>query len=118
MAEIPRGELYEAYRDAIQRRVCRVCLDQRDDGRCGLSSRVCVLEAHLPRIVEAILPIESDRMDDYVEAIRAQVCEPCPHQDADGHCELRGDGECALDAYLPLVVDAIEEVRGTFPGGR
>jgi hypothetical protein len=51
-------------------------------------------------------------MADYVTAIEEQVCRRCPEQDPDGHCARREHGECALSAYLSLVVDAIEEVRG------
>jgi hypothetical protein len=39
-----RGEQYEAYFQAIQNKVCRLCLDQRNDGACGLTERVCAIE--------------------------------------------------------------------------
>ena len=51
-------------------------------------------------------------MDEDVEAIRQRVCVAC-EQDAQGVCRLRNDGACALDAYLPLVVEAIEEAQRT-----
>lgn len=108
-----KDERYQAYWDAIRRKVCSVCLDQADDGSCGLTKgRICGIEAHLPRVVEAILSIESDRMDEYVDAIRAQVCARCENQDATGYCRYREKGECALDTYLYLVVEAIEDVKG------
>jgi hypothetical protein len=103
---------YQAYWDAFRRHVCTVCLDAANDGNCGLSGRVCALEAHFPRIIEAIAQIDSSRMDDYLAAIEEQVCRQCPRQDPQGACALRSSGECALYSYLPLVVDAIEEVRG------
>ena len=125
MAELPgsgktRDERSQAYTDAIRRRVCSVCLDAQDDGRCGLTKRVCAIEKHLPRVVETVLSVDSDRMDEYVAAIRAQVCGRCPEQSPEGPCELRNRGDCALDMYLFLVVDAIQEVReaeGRPPGG-
>jgi hypothetical protein len=105
-------EQYEAYWDAIQRRACAVCLDVADDGSCGLpTGRTCALPAQLPAIVEAILLVQSDRMDDYVTAIEAAVCGRCPEQDAAGDCHRRDGGTCGLYTYLPLVVDAIEEVK-------
>ncbi len=114
MTEAPKDERYRAYREAIRRRVCAVCLDQRDDGACQLEhSRVCAIDGHLAGLVEAIVAIDSSRMDDYEQAIRAQVCGPCHNQDSDGHCRYREGAECALWTYLPLVVDAVEEVRGT-----
>ena len=42
----------------------------------------------------------------------AQVCSVCVDQAADGSCETRQQVQCALDAYLLLVVDAIEEATG------
>ena len=103
---------YQAYWEAIQQRACAVCLDAADDGTCGLPrGRTCSLPAQLPTIVEAILRVKSERMDDYVTAIEAAVCARCPEQDEHGRCELRGRGECGLYTYLPLVVDAIEDVR-------
>ncbi len=54
--------------------------------------------------------VQSVRMDDYVRALRAQVCTHCREQDAAGVCALRKHGDCALDAYLSLVIDAIESV--------
>jgi hypothetical protein len=103
---------YLVYWEAIQRRACAVCLDAHDDGTCGLPrGRTCALPAQLPTIVTAIVGVHSDHMDDYVAAIEAAVCARCPEQDAAGHCRLRGKGECGLYTYLPLVVDAIEEVK-------
>ena len=103
---------YQAYWDAIQRRACAACLDAADDGSCGLPlGRSCALPAQLPAIVEAILLVQSDRMDDYITAIERAVCAPCAEQDAEGGCSRRDRAECGLYTYLPLVVDAIEEVK-------
>jgi hypothetical protein len=112
MATLSTPEKYQAYWDAIQRRVCSVCLDQATDGSCGLSRRTCALGWHLPEIVTTICSIESTRMDEYVNAIEAQVCTRCPESDARGGCAVRDQGTCALSTYLSLVVDAIEEVQG------
>jgi len=103
---------YDAYRDAIRARVCSVCLDRADDGSCHLAGgRLCALETHLPRLIEAVLAVRSDRMDEYVDAVKSQVCGACSGRDPDDHCPFRGVAECALWTYLPLVVDAVEEVR-------
>jgi hypothetical protein len=106
------SEDYLLYWDAIQRRACAVCLDAADDGSCGLPrGRTCALPAQLPTIVSTILGVHSDRMDDYVAAIEAAVCARCPEPDAQGRCALREKAECGLYTYLPLIVDAIEEVK-------
>jgi hypothetical protein len=114
MATTPRLELHRAYWEAIVRRVCSVCLDQGTDGSCGLShARMCALRVHLPAVVDTILSIQSDRMDDYVAAVEAQICTRCAESDELGRCDTRDRGECALSAYLSLVVDAIDEVRAS-----
>ena len=106
-----QNDVAVAYWNSIRARACAACLDAADDGSCGLRSRLCALAAQLPLIVRAIASVQSDRMDEYVQAIEDQVCRRCHEQDAQGRCRLRDRGECALYTYLPLVVDAIEEVR-------
>ena len=113
MSVMQPEEQYRAYWEAIQRRVCRTCLDQADDGTCGLTGRVCALELHLPEIVGALVGVRSDRMDDYVAAVEAQVCSRCSESAASGECRVRDQAECALYALLPLVVEAVEEVHGS-----
>jgi hypothetical protein len=66
----------------------------------------------LPAVIDAILQVKSERMDDYVAAIEAAVCARCTEQDAGGRCRLRDRAACGLYTYLPLVVDAIEEIKG------
>jgi hypothetical protein len=108
----PASDAYQACWDAIQRRVCTVCLDAAADGSCGLGhARVCALQESLGAIVETVLSVKSDRMDEYIAAIEERICSGC-RQNAGGKCGLRDRGECGLYTYLPLVVDAIEEVKG------
>jgi len=102
---------YRAYWEALQRQVCGVCLDQKDDGACGLTRRTCALQAHLPRLVEVLTRVQSPRMDEYEAAVRAEICASCPEQDAQGTCVPRGQAACALYAYLPLVLEAVESVN-------
>ena len=102
---------YQAYREAIRRRVCAVCLDSADDGSCRLSGRrTCAIDEHLPRVVEAIRDVREQRDDSYASAVESRVCRQCVALDAHGACVLREGGRCALDVYLPLVVEAIEDV--------
>lgn len=111
MTAEPIDPRYQQFMDAIRSRVCAVCLDSRDDKTCSLSGRVCAIEGHLPSLVAALSSVESPALEDYEAAIRAQVCSRCEEQDARGHCDLRDHGACALDAYLSLVLDAVEEVN-------
>ena len=113
-------DAYRAYREALRRRVCAICLDGRDDGSCGLAGAAahCALDLHLPRIVEAVLDVRARRDDAYAAAIEARVCGQCPDRDGLGLCQLRRDGRCALAVYLPLIVEAIEEVERRPDSGR
>ena len=106
----PSGDATAACFAAIRARACAACLDSADDGSCGLRGRSCRLAAELPLVVQAVASVRSSRMDEYVQAIEDQVCRRCHEQDEAGDCLRRDRGECALYSYLPLVVDAIDEV--------
>jgi len=102
-------ELEQIVRDQI----CRVCSDRKLDGSCGLEDPgTCALFRLFPQVARAIQSTHSDDICDYVRAIREQVCTICEQQAADGSCETRDSVACALDAYLLLIVDAIEEATG------
>jgi hypothetical protein len=94
----------------VRNRICKVCTDRTVDGACGLEqpSR-CALFRLFPQVAQAIQSVESDDIQQYIEAIRQNVCSVCADHAADGSCETRQEVQCALDAYLLLVVDAIEE---------
>ena len=97
----------------IRATVCRVCTDRNNDGSCSLDDPgSCALFRLFPQVARAIQTTQSDDIRDYVKAIREQVCSECRMKDAEGRCETRERVECALDAYLLLVVDAIEEATG------
>jgi len=97
----------------VRERICRVCSDRALDGSCGLEdpSR-CSLFHLLPEVAKAIQSTSSDDIGDYVRAIRENVCTVCNERAADGSCEVRDQVRCALDAYLILIVEVIEETTG------
>ena len=109
---------YQAYREAIRRRVCAVCLDGRDDGTCGLPDpTACAIDEHLPRLVDAILDVRTRRDDAYAAAVEARVCAHCSERDGLGLCRLRRDGRCTVSVYLPLIVEAVDEVAKRHESG-
>jgi hypothetical protein len=113
MAERRTDDPYLAYLEEIQKKVCLVCLDRRDDGTCRLDQgRTCAVQAQLPRLVEAVRGVRSGRMDEYVSAVEAEVCSRCDARAESGACSFRDRGECGLWMYLALVVDAVESVDG------
>ena len=106
--------------EALRRRVCSVCIDRNVDGTCNLNARhECALFERLPQIASAVLRVQSDTIDDYIAIIREEVCNHCPNQDESGFCHVREEVRCALDRYLLLIVDAVEEAREPIlKGGR
>jgi len=97
----------------VRERICRVCTDRRVDGTCGREDpSTCALFRLFPQVAYAVLSVQSDDIRDYIQAIRARVCSICGEQDSDGECESRKQVQCALDAYLLPVIDAIEESTG------
>ena len=97
----------------VRNRICNVCTDRKVGGECGLEDpSSCALFRLFPQVAEAIHSVNSDDIDLYLQAIRRNVCSICTEQAADGSCETRREVRCALDAYLLLVVDAIEEATG------
>jgi hypothetical protein len=97
----------------VRDRICRVCSDRTVSGECGLEEpSSCILFQLFPQVAGAIESVHSVDICDYIDAIRRNVCSICTHQDSEGRCESRQQVHCALDAYLLLVVDAIEEATG------
>jgi hypothetical protein len=97
----------------VRDRICRVCSDRKVDGTCGLAEPAeCALFRLFPEVARAIQSTDSDNLQDYIDAIRRHVCSVCKEQDSDGTCGPRQQVQCALDAYLLLVVEAIEEATG------
>src|SRR5689334_10536754 len=97
----------------VRERICRVCTDRKVDGTCGLEEPTsCALFRLFPQVARAVQSTHSDDIRDYISAIRRQVCSVCEEQGANGECESRKQVQCALDAYLLPIIDAIEESAG------
>src|SRR5215467_5025084 len=89
----------------VRDKICRVCSDRTADGTCGLEQpSECALFRLFPQVAKAIQSVQSDDIEDYIQSIRQNVCSVCNEQQADGSCEMRRKVQCALDAYLLLVV--------------
>jgi hypothetical protein len=104
---------FEELEAIVRNRICGVCTERTTEGQCGLESPSnCALFRLFPQVAQAIQSVTSDDINQYIEAIRRNVCTLCTEQARDGSCEVRQQVQCALDAYLLLVVDAIEEATG------
>jgi hypothetical protein len=97
----------------VREKICSVCSDRTVDGDCGLENRSdCSLFEKFPHVAKAILSVSSDKLEDYIQAVRDQVCSTCERQADDDSCQFRDEVRCALNAYLLLIVDTIEEASG------
>ncbi len=74
-------------------------------------SEECIIKRFLPNIVDVVCSVRSDTIDRYIEEIRRRVCTECEYRKPDGTCDLRARAECCLDRYLPLIIEAIEEME-------
>ena len=93
--------------------MCHVCSERTPSGECELEEpSSCSLFQLFPLVAKAIQSVTSDDIQPYIDAIRGSVCSACVDQQTDGSCATRQQVRCALDAYLLLVVDAIEEATG------
>ncbi|HUE22993.1 MAG TPA: hypothetical protein VMQ86_15010 [Bryobacteraceae bacterium] len=121
-SSVQRNEVQEGFdmertlaelEELVRHRICGVCSDRKMDGTCGLEEPgQCALFRLFPQVADAIRSTHSDDIEDYINAIRRNVCMVCTAQDSDGSCGPRQAVQCALDAYLLLVVEAIEEATG------
>ncbi|HLY16461.1 MAG TPA: hypothetical protein VKR61_04525 [Bryobacteraceae bacterium] len=99
--------------ELVRQRICGVCSDRNTDGTCGLEEPgQCALFRLFPQVAAAIQATNSDHLDEYITAIRRNVCTVCTSRESDDSCGLRQEVQCALDSYLLLVVEAIEEATG------
>ncbi len=106
------GGSMEQYWSALQDKLCRKCIDGDGRGHCRLPfGQTCAVQEFLPQLVETVKSLRSDRYDDYVVALRKNVCAGCAEQSSDGVCLRRNAVECALDRYYGLVLQIIESVK-------
>jgi len=104
---------FEELEAIVRNRICSVCTERTTEGQCGLENpSSCALFQLFPQVAQAIQSVHSNDIHEYIEAIRRNVCSVCKERAQDGSCEARQQVQCALDAYLLLVVDAIEEATG------
>lgn len=104
----------QQYWEVLQQKICHRCLDGDSLGHCRLSaSEECAVKAFLPQIIATVNGVKSDSIDDYIAALRRDVCSTCDDAGPGLRCQKRADLECALDRYFPLIVEVIESVRET-----
>jgi hypothetical protein len=97
----------------VRKRICSICDMRTVEGACGSSEPgQCSLLSLFPLVAEAVMATDGNTLEAYVDAIHENVCSVCIEQRLDGTCRQREARNCALDAYMPQIIDAIEEAFG------
>ena len=105
----PDNDLLATCRDLIRERVCTVCMEALPGGKCGLpSDRQCPLITRLPQILGIIASTHEKKIDPYLEKIRQLICANCSEM-VDGTCPHFSDAGCALDRYVPWIIELLGE---------
>lgn len=106
------SKFMDKYLKAIKQNVCSICIDSKENGACTLAKHeTCAIEFYFPQILEIILETKSDYIHEYQSKIHDLICVNCRAQDEKGNCYLHEDANCALDRYLPLIVETIKKVE-------
>src|SRR6187399_1477774 len=98
-------------KDRIFAVICPLCTERRVDGSCGLE-RIdeCPIATHLDALLFAAVTVESPRLDDYVGAVREDICTTCRHRSLPAdRCEIRSEGHCALDTFLSPALEVVDD---------
>ena len=100
--------LREKIEAQLREQVCSVCFARLRNGGCGLPEGFrCPLFEHLDEVIQIVGSTQEEAIEPYVDRLRQVICSHCQMNDS-GHCAKRDNLECALDMYLPLVVEIIE----------
>ena len=100
------------YEEAILRHVCLKCIDFGEDSVChSPDPEGCAIFRYLPELVAIAERLREFRIQPYVEAVRQNICMKCRSGEPGRNCPLRDSLDCGLDRYLPLVLEAIEEIK-------
>ncbi len=107
------GVTTEDLEKLIKEEICGICDELGPDGKCAeLAQGECALFRLFPLVAQTIQETTSDDINVYLRAIREKVCTICLNEPIGAGCAKRIEARCALDSYLPLIVDAIERTSG------
>lgn len=105
------SDLY-LYEEAVVRHVCAHCIDFGEDGIChNPDPKGCAIFRYLPELIAIADRVRERRIQPYIDAVRKEICMKCRSGSPGDPCPLRDTLDCGLDRYLPLVLEAIEEIN-------
>ena len=67
------------------------------------------LEPLLDQIVHAVRETASDELEPYLFQFLECVCPDCPHQQVNGHCDLRLPPQCLLQRKASVIITTIAQ---------
>ncbi len=92
----------------VRDRICPNCARFTRMRTCSLPpNRECAIFSNLPEIAAIVESTNALSIGPYLDEVRSRICRTCL-EDAHGCCPLRNAVDCALDCYLPMVVEEIE----------
>ncbi len=107
MTEVSMNLVWESVRMGV----CRKCIDGDTKGECRLpNDEVCPLEAYFTEVSEAITMVGARPMQTIAQAVRSSVCPRCLYGTSE-HCRKRDTLECALERYMPTIVERVAGMR-------
>lgn len=108
----PKENPLDLYKNKVREKIQAVCIDNFSAGQCSCPEvHFCTINRYLPQIIELTKEVHGKVILPYFQALEKKICPLCEWQDEKGNCPFRESAECCLYRYLPLVVDAIEEVN-------
>ena len=92
----------------LRDRICPNCMRYTRLHTCSLpANRHCAIFSSLPEIAAIVEGTNALSIGPYLDEVRTRICRTCMEDDH-GCCPLRNAVDCALDCYLPMVVEEIE----------
>ena len=92
----------------LRDQICPNCARFTRQRTCSLPpNRHCAVFTNLAEIAAIVERTHSESISPYVDEVRDRICRTCLEDDH-GCCPMRNAVDCALDCYLPMVVEEIE----------
>lgn len=102
--------------ESIRISVCRRCIDGDNSGACRLpEEEFCPLESYFPAVADVILGELGKPAVDIRRHLHRRVCAQCS-MGSEKSCPKRDTLECALERYMPLVIEKVTAMNVRWTG--
>jgi hypothetical protein len=101
----------ERFSKAIHSRVCHNCDKLGEDQSCGLVESICPIETNIRDILQIAGYVQGDRGQPYIRELRSTACAACEQWADPSRCPADAAARCAVNRYLDLVFEAIDDVQ-------